>query len=404
MDTPTSILNSLLEPEFPLSQEQAASLTPENFVQVISTTTETIQTWFRYMKDMEAYKSDLQQYYLQLEKRLQTKDTDLTLAYMKADTLEKLLQNGSHQPTYNYRSTRLPDPEKFDGNRTDLDQFLTQLRLKLQTNADHFPTKDSRLGYAISRLDGDALKQVTPRLQQDTIDFSDLPEFYNYLKAAFGDPDSVGTARRRLMSLKQKNQEFSTFIAEFNRIAPDTGLDEASKKFALQQGLSAELQALMIHHEIPDAIQDYISLLQRLDSRMRMATTLEIKKPSYSRATTLYPTSPSTISYPKTVISRPVSPSLIPSDSISQYTPMDLSGARRGPVQPEEKERRRKLGLCGYCGGQGHNQFSCKLFKCYNCGETGHGAQGCKKPRRQRVQELTTVTNDIASGNGVSLD
>ena len=97
---------------------------------------------------------------------------------MRADALEGLLRNNSTLRYYNHRSTKIPDPKKFGGNRSDLDRFLTQLRLKLQTNSDHFATKDSRLGYAISRLDGDALKQVTPRNQKDVQSFLGFANFY----------------------------------------------------------------------------------------------------------------------------------------------------------------------------------------------------------------------------------
>lgn len=41
---------------------------------------------------------------------------------------------------------------------------------------------------------------------------------------------------------------------------------------------------------------------------------------------------------------------------------MDLSAtgiARRGPITQEEKDRRRRLGLCFYCGERGHLASSC---------------------------------------------
>ena len=56
---------------------------------------------------------------------------------------------------------------------------------------------------------------------------------------------------------------------------------------------------------------------------------------------------------PKPYVPPPPAPSpSIPSDN-RQYIPMDLS-ASRGKVAPQERERRRKMGLCYYCGEAGH--------------------------------------------------
>ena len=413
MDTPIS-LNSLTEPDFPITQEHASQLTPEVYAQIVGKSPQDARTWFQYLKDMEAYKTELQRCCAQLEEKLRDTTTNLSMLQVKTQTLDELLQRANERPATasTPRSMKLPDPDKFDGQRADLDRFLTQLRLKLQTNSDHFPTENARLGYAISRLDGVALKQVTPRLKEDKIEFDNLTDLFEFLQTAFGDPNRAATAKRELMALRQKNQDFSVFIAEFNRIAPDTGLDEASQKFALQQGLSSELQTLMIHHDEPASLKDYIKLLQHLDSRMRAASAQNLRRVPLSRApsnsltySTLYAPA-STHSHTSTApATSPTTPSLIaPSDSISQYTPMDLSNARRGPVPSEEKERRRRLGLCGYCGKAGHNQFTCQLFRCYNCGEVGHGVQGCTKPKKQRLQELVVAKDSDEAGKGESLD
>ena len=50
-----------------------------------------------------------------------------------------------------------PDPEKFNGDKTKLEAFITQLRIKLQQNDDYYTrpgqdTEQNWLSYAISRL------------------------------------------------------------------------------------------------------------------------------------------------------------------------------------------------------------------------------------------------------------
>lgn len=424
MDTPQilSVLNSLIAPDFPLDQAAANSLTPESLLQHMNSNPQSPQIWFQYLHGMEAYKTDLQRVCTELEQTVAQLNASLEItksekiaALSASRTFEKLYkeklaepQSEQFQKPSTPKSTKLPDPDKFGGNRDELEKFITQLQLKLQANADHFPTVNTKLSYAVSRLDGIALKQVMPRINEDTVDFTDTKTFYDFLRAAFGDPDRPATARNALLNLRQKNQDFSVFIAEFNRIAPDTGLDETSKKFALQRGLSAELQALMIHHDIPENLADYIKLLQQLDSRMRAASNFADRRAPNSRT---HQPNPALYARPGLVLPTVVTPSpaappvtAAPSSTSSSLgpMPMDLSTTRRGPVPQAEKERRRALGLCGYCGKSGHNQFTCEQFKCYNCGKVGHGAQSCREPRRQRIQELSLIDldqeNETSSG------
>ena len=72
-----------------------------------------------------------------------------------------------------------PDPDKFNGDKTKLEAFVTQLRIKLQQNADHFVhpgqnTKQNQLSYAISRLEGDAFLQVKLYVSRTGIDLPDI--------------------------------------------------------------------------------------------------------------------------------------------------------------------------------------------------------------------------------------
>ena len=58
------------------------------------------------------------------------------------------------------KSATHPDPKKFNGDKTKLEAFLTQLNLKLQRNIDYFTrkkqnTEQNKLSYAISRLERD---------------------------------------------------------------------------------------------------------------------------------------------------------------------------------------------------------------------------------------------------------
>ena len=72
------------------------------------------------------------------------------------------------------KSEKHPDPAVFNGNPSKWKEFKTQLRVKLVINADRYPTSQSRLAYGVSRLQGNPLNIITPRIVNGTIGFNDF--------------------------------------------------------------------------------------------------------------------------------------------------------------------------------------------------------------------------------------
>lgn len=60
-------------------------------------------------------------------------------------------------------SEKLPDPDKFEGNRPDLRRFLQQIHAKMTANADRFPTATSRLTYVAGTIAGKTYDLILPR-------------------------------------------------------------------------------------------------------------------------------------------------------------------------------------------------------------------------------------------------
>lgn len=404
-------LNSILTPEFPVAQEHFAQLTPATLATDFVARPD---LWFVYLKDAGVYQMTLADTCSRHEEQ-HLKDlatiTDLQQKlYATQDKLIASIERTPSLPISSPRSTKHPDPAMFSGERTELEPFVTQLRTKLTLNDDHFDTETKKVFYASSRLEGTAMRQVMPHLKEDgSTDYKTVNELIQTLIVAFGDPDKKATAQRELRALKQKNIEFSAFIALFQRWAPDTGYEETTLISFLAESISSELKQASITLETPDTLAEYIATLQKLDNRLRaIATTNPFHKFSGRMSGTnssvesiraqSYASSPA--NKPNSTVSR--SSSVVPSDSASNFgpMPMDLSHVIKGPVPPEEKLRRRTLGLCSYCGGQGHGAPTCTRFKCFNCGGIGHGAQGCTKPKKQRVQELSLIDVDPAEQQG----
>lgn len=262
-------------------------------------------------------------------------------------------------------SERLPDPDKFNGDRTDLRRFIAQIQEKMTANSDRFPTPNSRTAYVNGRLTGAAYAQVLPFIRDGVCQLPDYKDILDLLEKAFGDPNRSRNARNELYRLRQANREFSTFFAEFQRLALEGEMPETALPTLLEQAISRELKGMLLHHEPPS--WEYHSLanfLQSLDSRLReynskalnaTQTYTSISK-STQRPQSPRTSSPATIKtanqfwHPSTQKSEPA--------PVQQPDPMDLSTTRR-LVSRGFNSSRRETGACFRCGSMEHYLRNC---------------------------------------------
>ena len=92
---------------------------------------------------------------------------------------------------------RIPMPEKFDGTRSKLRAFLTQLRLKVAT----YPDKQAKLRLAINCLTGDAMDQVQLYVENDKVNLANLAALIAILDTTFSNPNRVAEAKSKLSTL-----------------------------------------------------------------------------------------------------------------------------------------------------------------------------------------------------------
>ena len=85
------------------------------------------------------------------------------------------------------KSEKHPDPPIFSDNPIKWKEFKTQLRVKLMINADRYPTNQARLAYTTSRLAGNPLYLITPKINNGYISFNDEDELLEYLDTAYRD-------------------------------------------------------------------------------------------------------------------------------------------------------------------------------------------------------------------------
>ena len=127
---------------------------------------------------------------------------DLTEATQIAAALARAIPDGGRGGS---NKERIPMPEKFDGTRSKLRAFLTQLRLKVAT----YPDEQAKLRLAVNCLTGNAMDQVQSYMENDNVNLANLAALIAILNTAFGNLNRVAKAESKLSTLQQGAREFA---------------------------------------------------------------------------------------------------------------------------------------------------------------------------------------------------
>lgn len=275
-------------------------------------------------------------------------------------------------------SERLPDPDRFEGDRKDLRRFVSQIHEKMNVNRDRFPTPPSRMTYVTNRLKGDPYNQILPYIHEGVCQLSDYKDILKILERAFGDPNKVRNARNELFRLRQTNKEFSAFFAEFQRLALEGEMPEDTLPTLLEQAINRELRGMLLHHEPPSwEYHQFADFLQGLENRRRhyesnlapasrtyAAVSKSVTSPLPPRPGTALPPQPA-----KTPLR-----SVIPENKETYPDVMDLSLTRR-TRQAFPATTRRERG------------------ECFRCGSTEHLVRDCPHPDNRPVKARSMTQN-----------
>jgi len=168
------------------------------------------------------------------------------------------------------RGQKFPDSPDFSGlDRTQLRGWIAQLWMVIQHKPARYPDKQSKMRKSFNGLRGIALGQILPHVQKDgTIGLEDLPAIIQLLEAAFGDPDQVATAERKMREIKQKNSDFSEYYAEFQVIAADLDWSPSALWNSLRIGLSEEMKDSFTYSDMPEELPAFVMVCQKRDNQI----------------------------------------------------------------------------------------------------------------------------------------
>lgn len=231
-------------------------------------------------------------------------------------------------------------PAKFDGNRENCRSFISQVKLHFQMLPLKYPDDRTKIGFIGTLLTGIAAAWFSPLFEQGSPILSDFIAFIDEFKHMFGDYDRRAVAADKIHRLRQGYRSASTYAAEFRQLSCDLLWGEEALIDIFLRGLNDDVKDLLITFPVPDTLHEAISSAVTCD--LRISQRKMDKRKRYSSEPRHYPQG---------------------LNQHSNITPMEIDNLepnRRQTLTQDEKERRRRNGLCLYCGESGHRIKDCQ--------------------------------------------
>lgn len=257
-------------------------------------------------------------------------------------------------PSTPCRDFPIADPEPFHGEVERCRGFIFQCSKVFRQRPLSFASDVTRINYVLSLLRGKALtwaEALSSAVDYDSLSFGDFSE---HLSDVFDHPDYSGSAANCLLNVQQGTRTVADYSIEFRTLAAEARWDEAALKAVFVKGLRDQLKDELAARDEPADLQSLITLVSRLDSRLRERHAERTQRSSF--------TLPSQSNYsPKFAPSesRPAGVTLPPRvPTVAKEEAMQLG---RAGLSREERLRRIKSGDCLYCGRLGHILAGCPV-------------------------------------------
>uniref|UniRef100_A0A8C5Q592 Gypsy retrotransposon integrase-like protein 1 n=2 Tax=Leptobrachium leishanense TaxID=445787 RepID=A0A8C5Q592_9ANUR len=246
----------------------------------------------------------------------------------------------------------VPLPERFCGNRAGFDAFLLDCHLLFSLKPRTYASDYVKVRTVISLMGGEPKKWAYTLLNiQDPV-LDSWITFAEALESMYKDPNKQSTAQSAIRALRQGRRPVEEYITDFRHYAHDTCWNETALIDQFRMGLSEPLKDEIARVGIPPTLEGITRFCIQMDRRLRERRLERLNTPAQvstnrSPSSTVLPPITSRTSVPAT-------PSEPPSE------PMQI-GLVDGRLPQAERERRRRLRLCLYCGGVNHQARTCPV-------------------------------------------
>ncbi|KAL0170658.1 hypothetical protein M9458_035254, partial [Cirrhinus mrigala] len=234
--------------------------------------------------------------------------------------------------TARYVEPRLPPPAVYSGEPQLCRSFLAKCSLHIALQPSSFPTEESKVAFVITLLYGRAALWGTAIWEQKHQCCSSFQSFSEELKKVFDRAVSGREVARVLAELHQGNRMVTDYSIEFRTLAAECKWHVEAQWDMFLHGLADRIHNEIYSQELPALLDELIDLAIQVDARLRRRDQRALRSPVVNMEDQFSAASTDTVGH--TV----------------DHEPMQVGRTR---LSREEKERRRALGLCLYCGAAG---------------------------------------------------
>jgi len=246
----------------------------------------------------------------------------------------------SPAPTPKVLEPKISLPEKFDGTRNKFRGWLNSIRLMFALQPGRYPTDIIKIQTIGTYLTGTAQAWMAPLVERQDHALLDFDAFINQMQAVFGDTDRTRSAESKLERLRQ-TRSATEYSADFRQLSCDVSWNDDALMARFRMGLKDDVKDLML------AMPPAITLNHMMEQAVQCDNRLYERRMEKSRSRQTFQGSPTT--FTTTTI-------------VDHSEPMQIDAARpRGPLTPQERQRRIDNNLCLYCGKAGHIAKTCPI-------------------------------------------
>jgi len=261
-----------------------------------------------------------------------------------------------------------PDAPVFKGERKELLPFLAKCHFKFESQPSRFTSERSKVLYTGTHLEGPAFTWFQALFRKWPADLpsnlapeeiKDWETFQRSLTQIYGDPNLEATSERELRRLRQTGS-VSDYAAKFESLKQYLSWNDAALRDQFYLNLRDDVKDELAPLDRPQTLTALKELATRLDSRLEERRR-EHRHPTHPPSNPRAPNRPHLPPPAPPASSTPLPALRTPSHTTDGTVPMELDATGAWRLTAREKERRRKLGLCDYCGEKGHSVARCPV-------------------------------------------
>jgi len=260
------------------------------------------------------------------------------------------------------KEPKIGEPPTYDGKAADFHPFLQQCKLYVRMKPLTFAHDEARVAYVLSRLRGTPAEWGQALLEANSPLLTDYDAFLARFASLYENKERRRQLEYKLARMEQTGSAH-TFSAEFTSLCEILGVDERTRRILFVPKLKLAVRKSLALAQVPATFDELVDLAVRADDINFIAEKAEKAEKSRNNASSKLqkpqnPPDPQSSSF-RPQQSRSNAPS--PSTNVTSSLLTNRHGPR-GPLSDKEKERRKREGLCGYCG-EAHAFKDCPALK-----------------------------------------